>query len=86
MQIPGMSEWRANDLWDTVCFIGAAGEQFKSRTVIECLVRDGWKPKTAELSWSKFKLWAIANPDEFHGPVSRLQQVRNGYILADNPE
>jgi hypothetical protein len=87
MKIPTLSNWRTDQLWDTVCFVGCDGQRFMPRDVQDALVRyHGWKKKTAELSWNKFKLWALANPNEFYGPASRLVKDNGGYKLQHGCE
>ena len=81
-----MSQWRVDNLWDTVCFVGCSGEPFRPSAVIHSLIQDGWKRKTAELSWQKFKTWALRNPTEFSGPASRLTKIDDKFRLLDNPE
>jgi hypothetical protein len=84
MKISGISPWRADQLWDTVCAIGARGQDFQSGNVIAGLVLwHGWKHKTAELYWGKFNRWARQNPDEFAGPAARLVKTNGAWRLED---
>lgn len=90
MQIPGLTPTRVDAIWDAVCFVGMNGDKFHVRDVLDQLNKfdgDEASPKAWTLSWQTFKVWALANPNEFHGPASRLEQVGFGrYRMADNPE
>jgi hypothetical protein len=71
-------------IWDSVTFVGLDGP-FRTRTMIEELAAAcKWSRKTASCYWSDWTRWALAHPEEFHGPVSRLVRIRHGlYQLVD---
>ena len=89
MNINGLSAERTDIIWDTVCYIGCDGETFRTKTVLNHLHQrmPNVGHKALELSWAKFYKWAMQNPDEFSGPVSRLTRLSPGrWILKDGPE
>jgi hypothetical protein len=88
MQLFGLTAVAGDQVWDTVCYLGCGGETFTTQQVEQSLQRHcGFKPKTAQLYFNRFVRYAMANPDEFSGPKSKLVRVRHGvYRLDDNAE
>lgn len=73
------------DVWDTITYLGASGVPFTTGTVIAALSKSTTRtPKAWTLCWQEWKTWALANPNQFYGPASRLVKVRSGlYQLVD---
>jgi hypothetical protein len=88
MQLFGMNAARGDAIWDTICFMGCDGETFTTGQAQQMLQRHhGFKPKTAQLYFNYFVRYAMAHPDEFSGPKSKLVRVYSGvYRLDDNEE
>jgi hypothetical protein len=86
MEIQGISASKLDTIWDTICYHGCDGV-FETKDILNDLVRDGFKPKTASLYFNRFVQWAIDNPNEFSGPKSKIVRLSTGqYKLDDNEE
>lgn len=73
-------------MFEHVCFIGADGEQLAVADIINSYhaANPRRTRKAAELDWSAFKRYALANPNEFNGPRARLVQIRFGIYQLVN--
>lgn len=73
-----------NTIWETVTYT-ALGGPFKTEDIVTAIAEQcHLARKTASLYWNDWVRWALAHPDEFYGPVSRLRRIRFGlYELVD---
>lgn len=85
-----MSMHRHGDkIWDCICAIGANRKVWRTKQVLESLQVEypNFHPTTIHNMFTGFRAYALASPDDFSGPASKLVVVARGrYRLDDNIE